>query len=176
MGHPNQLTLQEKLHQHPKPFKHQFYNPDTQREVIYMAIIFPYPRLALFPGFLLFTGLIGFIIWIIALIDCITTQKRTDEKLLWVLIIIFFNALGAIAYFIVVRGMNQTIMKNKPIKRLMRSKKDRIIAGVCAGIAEYFDTDPTLVRLLWVLFTLMWGSGLIAYLIAWIIMPEEKHG
>ncbi len=61
----------------------------------------------------------------------------------------------------------------KNIKRLYRSKKERIIAGVCGGIAEYFDVDPTLIRLLWIVFILMGGSGIIAYLIAWIIVPER---
>ena len=58
-------------------------------------------------------------------------------------------------------------------KRLTRSKKDRMIAGVCGGIAEYFDIDPTLVRLALVLITLMGGAGILAYIVAWIIMPEK---
>lgn len=62
-------------------------------------------------------------------------------------------------------------MANK--KRLYRSKKDRVIGGVCGGIAEYIDADPTIIRLLWALGTLFWGVGLIAYLIAWIIIPEK---
>jgi phage shock protein C len=61
-----------------------------------------------------------------------------------------------------------------PMKRLYRSKKNRKIAGVCGGIAEYLDVDPTLIRLIWVLGTLLWGAGIIAYLIAWIIIPEKK--
>ncbi|PLV59881.1 PspC domain-containing protein [Thermotoga sp. KOL6] len=60
------------------------------------------------------------------------------------------------------------------MKQLKRSKKNRIIAGVCGGIAEYFDVDPTLVRLIWVLLTLAWGAGILLYIIAWIIMPEEE--
>ena len=59
-------------------------------------------------------------------------------------------------------------------KRLYRSKKERIIGGVCGGIAEYLDTDPTIVRLIWILGSLIWGAGILAYLIAWIIIPE-KH-
>jgi len=58
-------------------------------------------------------------------------------------------------------------------KRLTRSKKERIIAGVCGGIAEYFDIDPTIVRLGLVLVTLMGGAGILAYIIAWIIIPEK---
>ncbi len=61
-------------------------------------------------------------------------------------------------------------------KKLTRSKKDKLLAGVCAGIAKYFNTDPTLIRLIWVLFTLLTGilTGIIAYIIAAIIIPEEK--
>jgi len=62
-------------------------------------------------------------------------------------------------------------MKKK--KQLYRSKKNKIIAGVCGGIAEYLDVDPTIIRLLWALGTLLWGAGLFAYLIAWIIIPEK---
>ena len=58
-------------------------------------------------------------------------------------------------------------------KRLYRSRDDQMIAGVCAGLAEYLDVDPVLVRLAMVLFTLAGGSGIIIYLIAWIIMPER---
>ncbi len=57
-------------------------------------------------------------------------------------------------------------------KRLYRSRSDRKIAGVCGGIAEHFGWDPTLVRLGWVLLTLMGGSGILIYLILWVVMPE----
>ena len=59
------------------------------------------------------------------------------------------------------------------IKRLYRSKKDKILGGVCGGMAEYFNIDPTLIRILWVIFTLMGGSGILAYIICWIIIPEN---
>ncbi len=58
-------------------------------------------------------------------------------------------------------------------KKLTRSRRDRKIAGVCGGIAEYLDVDPTLTRLVWVMIALFGGWGLIGYLIAWIIVPEE---
>jgi phage shock protein C len=58
-------------------------------------------------------------------------------------------------------------------KRLVRPRADRKIAGVCAGFAEYFDLDVTLVRLLCLLVALMTGVGFLAYPIAWIVMPEE---
>jgi phage shock protein C len=58
-------------------------------------------------------------------------------------------------------------------KRLVRPRADRKIAGVCAGFAEYFDLDVTLVRLVWLFIVLAGGTGLLAYVIAWIVMPEE---
>ena len=60
------------------------------------------------------------------------------------------------------------------MKRLTKSSADRKIAGVCAGIAEYFDLDPTLVRIGWVLFCCLGGSGLLAYIICAIVMPEAE--
>lgn len=60
-------------------------------------------------------------------------------------------------------------------KRLYRSRKERVLGGVCGGIAEYFGVDPTLVRLLAVILILAGGAGIIAYIIAWIIIPEESE-
>ncbi|NCA76197.1 MAG: PspC domain-containing protein [Alphaproteobacteria bacterium] len=64
-------------------------------------------------------------------------------------------------------------MTNSDIKRLYRSKKDRVLGGVCAGIANYFNVDPVLIRVAWVVGFFIGGVGFLAYLIAWIIMPEE---
>lgn len=58
-------------------------------------------------------------------------------------------------------------------KRLYRSKKDRMICDVCGGIANYFNIDPTLVRLAFVLIAMGAGSGILAYIIAAIIIPDE---
>ena len=58
-------------------------------------------------------------------------------------------------------------------KRLYKSSTDKKVCGVCGGIANYFDVDPTVIRLAWIIFTLVGGSGLIAYIIAAIIMPDE---
>ncbi len=58
-------------------------------------------------------------------------------------------------------------------KKLYRSKTDRMIGGVCGGLGEYFDVDPNVIRLLWVVVFLMGGSGLLIYIILWIILPEE---
>jgi phage shock protein PspC (stress-responsive transcriptional regulator) len=59
--------------------------------------------------------------------------------------------------------------------RLYRSEDNRIIGGVCGGIAEVYDLDPSLVRLGLVLFTLAGGSGILAYIIAWIVIPTESE-
>jgi phage shock protein PspC (stress-responsive transcriptional regulator) len=59
-------------------------------------------------------------------------------------------------------------------KRLYRSKTDKIIGGVCGGIANYFNIDPVIVRLLCVALLLINGISLIAYIITWIVMPMEK--
>ncbi|MDO9517261.1 MAG: PspC domain-containing protein [Methanosarcinaceae archaeon] len=58
-------------------------------------------------------------------------------------------------------------------KRLYRSKNNSMIAGVCGGLGEYLDMDPTFIRLLWVLFILAGGSGILAYIILWIIIPQH---
>jgi len=60
-------------------------------------------------------------------------------------------------------------------KKLYRSKKDKMIAGICGGIAEYFDVDSTLIRLLTVIFVLLGGAGFVVYIIAWIIIPETPE-
>ena len=61
-------------------------------------------------------------------------------------------------------------------KKLYRSGKERILGGVCGGIAEYLDMDPTIVRLLWILFSLAFGIGVLFYFIAWFIIPRNpKH-
>ncbi|MBQ1371669.1 MAG: PspC domain-containing protein [Oscillospiraceae bacterium] len=57
-------------------------------------------------------------------------------------------------------------------KRLVKSSVDRKLAGVCGGIAEYLEVDPTIVRLIWVGVALIGGSGLLAYIAAALIMPE----
>ena len=60
-------------------------------------------------------------------------------------------------------------------KRLYRSESNRMLCGVCAGIAEYFGIDPTLVRLAWVLFCVLGGSGVLAYILSAIIIPPESR-
>ena len=64
-------------------------------------------------------------------------------------------------------------MSNGDTKRLYRSKDDRMIAGVCAGLAEYIDIDPTIVRLLFVLGLFAGGATFWAYLVMMMVIPEE---
>ena len=57
-------------------------------------------------------------------------------------------------------------------KKLYRSVKDRKLAGVCGGIGEYLDVDPVLIRIVWLVLVLAAGTGLVGYVVAWIIVPE----
>lgn len=65
---------------------------------------------------------------------------------------------------------------NTTPKRLYRSRTDRKIGGVCGGIAQYFNIDPTFIRIVWVVLILGAGVGLLAYLICWIVIPLEPAG
>ena len=58
-------------------------------------------------------------------------------------------------------------------KRLYKSNRNKMIDGVCGGVAEYFNLDPTLVRLGWVVFCALGGCGILAYIIAAIIIPRN---
>lgn len=58
-------------------------------------------------------------------------------------------------------------------KKLYRSNTNRMLCGVCGGVGEYFDIDPTLVRLVWALFVFM-GWGILAYIVAAIIIPDHE--
>jgi len=63
----------------------------------------------------------------------------------------------------------------KEIKRLVRSRKERVLAGVCAGIANYLNIDPVVVRVFWIFLLIPGGvPGIIPYILCWIIIPEEK--
>lgn len=57
-------------------------------------------------------------------------------------------------------------------KKLTKSADNRMLCGVCAGVAEYFGVDPTVVRLIWAALTVCGGSGVLAYIIAAVIIPE----
>jgi len=60
------------------------------------------------------------------------------------------------------------------IKRLYRSDKDRMLCGVCGGMAEYLNIDPSIMRVLWILFGCMGGSGILAYIIIAVILPSSS--
>lgn len=60
--------------------------------------------------------------------------------------------------------------------RLMRSRLDRRIAGICGGLAQHQGWDSTLIRVLWVCLVLFGGTGVLAYLVLWIVLPEEPYG
>lgn len=62
------------------------------------------------------------------------------------------------------------------VKKLFRSRTDSMIAGVCGGLAEYFDIDSSLVRVGMVLFTVAGGAGIVTYVILWIIVPQKPLG
>ena len=61
-------------------------------------------------------------------------------------------------------------------KRLYRSNRNRMLCGVCGGIAEYLNVDPAVVRLVWIVFCALGGSGALVYLIALILMPHRPVG
>ena len=63
------------------------------------------------------------------------------------------------------------------MKRLYLSKKERMLGGVCAGLGEHLDIDPTVIRLIWAVVTVLsLGTGIVVYILAWILIPEEDTG
>ncbi|MBP2132926.1 phage shock protein C [Methanomicrobium sp. W14] len=61
------------------------------------------------------------------------------------------------------------------MKKLYRSKDDRVIAGICGGLGRSLDVDPNILRILWVLFCFAYGLGIIAYIVSWVFLPEEEE-
>ena len=61
-------------------------------------------------------------------------------------------------------------------KKLYKANTGKMLDGVCAGVAEYFGIDPTLIRLLWVLITFFWGTGILLYIACMIIIPRKPSG
>lgn len=80
------------------------------------------------------------------------------------LVLIFF------AFFATLKEIN---LNEDTMKRLYRSKKERMIAGVCGGLSEYFDVDPVLIRAVFALSAFMGGMGIVVYILLAIITPEE---
>lgn len=61
------------------------------------------------------------------------------------------------------------------MKKLYRSRQNKMLGGVCAGLGEYFNLDPTLIRLVMIIAVLGAGAGLLAYLVAWVLIPNEPY-
>jgi phage shock protein C len=66
-------------------------------------------------------------------------------------------------------------MNNGGPKRLARSRKGQVVAGVCSGLGEYLKVDPNVVRLAFAVLTIFGGMGILIYMIAWVILPEEDQ-
>ena len=64
-------------------------------------------------------------------------------------------------------------MDQSPTQRLFRSRTDRVLGGVCGGLAKYFNIDPTLTRVFFAIIGLSWGLGVLLYIVMWLIVPEE---
>ena len=60
-------------------------------------------------------------------------------------------------------------------KKLYKDRGNQVLMGVCAGLAEYLNVDPTIVRILWVLFSLMGGSGILIYIVCTLIIPDKPR-
>jgi phage shock protein PspC (stress-responsive transcriptional regulator) len=88
---------------------------------------------------------------------------------------------GVLAYLVawlVIPEDTEGIVRAPVTRRLTRSATDRKIAGVCGGLAEYFEVDSTPIRLLWIILSILVGAvvgGVVAYLVAWIIMPRPQE-
>ncbi len=91
----------------------------------------------------------------------------------WLMSVAAGAAIGYFLFHFIISRSEEERDAGAPPRRLHRSRKDRKIAGVCGGLAEYLNTDPTVVRLATVLLMLGWGSGLLAYIICAVVMPEE---
>ncbi|MGM5488037.1 MAG: PspC domain-containing protein [Nanobdellota archaeon] len=115
---------------------------------------------------------VTFIVWIWALVDIVVSRLDAAEKLIWILIVVYFHMLGAIVYFVVVRALDKRLVHST--KKLERTNK--VLGGVAGGIGAYLDMDPTVIRLLWIVLTVFGGviPGVLAYLIAWAIIPEKR--
>jgi phage shock protein PspC (stress-responsive transcriptional regulator) len=102
-------------------------------------------------------------------------------RLLWVILSIVPGGFvgGIIAYaaaWIIIPEADTPALDTSGRRRLTRSLHDRKIAGVCGGLAEYFDLDPTVVRVAWAVLTVVPGGivlGVVAYLVGWFIMPTQ---
>ena len=60
-------------------------------------------------------------------------------------------------------------------KRIYRNTKEKVIAGVCSGLGEYFNIDPVVIRMIWLIAVLIFGTGILAYILAWIFIPKKPE-
>ncbi len=63
--------------------------------------------------------------------------------------------------------------ENNSVKRLYRSVDERLLAGVCGGLSDYFGIDPVIFRLVFIILTISGGSGILLYLLFWLIVPRQ---
>jgi phage shock protein PspC (stress-responsive transcriptional regulator) len=106
----------------------------------------------------------------------------TLVRLAWVILSIvpggfIGGVIGYLAAWIIMPDANEPGLASAGVRRLTRSATDKKIAGVCGGLAEYFTVDATLVRVVWAILTIVPGAivlGVLAYLVAWFIMPTEQ--
>lgn len=80
----------------------------------------------------------------------------------------------AIGYFVYQMIVNNKTGESRTTGRIHKSTKDKKIAGVCGGIAEYLNADPTIIRLVFALLVLGWGTGVLAYIVCALILPEGE--
>ena len=108
----------------------------------------------------------------------------TLVRLIFVLVLIFTGIIpGLIAYivawFVIPEASAQATNSNAPSgKRLMRSVNDRRLGGVCGGLSEFLGVDSTVIRLVWALLSIVPGAivgGIVAYVIAWMVIPEAPR-
>ena len=88
----------------------------------------------------------------------------------WIMTIAVGAAIGYFAYQIIQNNRNGEAATG----RLHKSTKDRKVAGVCGGIAEYLNADPTIIRLVFALMVLGWGTGVLAYIVLALVLPEGE--
>lgn len=100
---------------------------------------------------------------------------------LWIRLILILLAVGSygiviIIYIVlwIVLPENNILSDDQKVKKMYRNPQDKVLGGVSSGIAAYFGVDATFIRLLFIIFAVIGGSGLIAYIILWIILPEAK--
>jgi len=89
----------------------------------------------------------------------------------WIMSVAAGLAIGYFVYQLIVSNKNG---ERKTTGRIHKSTKDKKIAGVCGGIAEYLNADPTIIRLAFAMLVLGWGSGLLAYIVCALVLPEGE--